>query len=37
LHPLVILCTLPFAIIGGIGILWLADTTLSMPVYSGRR
>jgi HAE1 family hydrophobic/amphiphilic exporter-1 len=34
-HPFVILCTLPFAIVGGIGILWLTDTNLSMPVYIG--
>lgn len=35
LHPFVILCTLPFAIVGGIGMLWFTDTNLSMPVYIG--
>ncbi|ETW97929.1 MAG: hypothetical protein ETSY1_20810, partial [Candidatus Entotheonella factor] len=35
LHPFVILCTLPFAIVGGIGILWFTATNLSMPVYIG--
>ncbi len=35
LHPFVILCTLPFAIVGGIGILWFTGTNLSMPVYIG--
>ncbi len=35
LHPFVILCTLPFAIVGGINILWLTNTNLSMPVYIG--
>ncbi|WP_089936823.1 efflux RND transporter permease subunit [Candidatus Entotheonella palauensis] len=35
LHPFVILCTLPFAIVGGIGILWFTNTNLSMPVYIG--
>ncbi len=35
LHPFVILCTLPFAIVGGIGTLWVTETNLSMPVYIG--
>ncbi|MEE9146326.1 MAG: efflux RND transporter permease subunit [Candidatus Tectomicrobia bacterium] len=35
LHPFVILCTIPFAGVGGILILWLTATNLSMPVYIG--
>lgn len=35
LHPFVILFTIPFAAIGGILILWLTGTNLSIPVYIG--
>ena len=35
LHPFVILFTLPFAAVGGIGMLWLTGTNMSMPVYIG--
>ncbi len=35
LHPFVILCTIPFAVTGGLLMLWLTDTNLSMPVYIG--
>jgi HAE1 family hydrophobic/amphiphilic exporter-1 len=35
LHPFVILCTIPFAAVGGILMLWVTGTNLSMPVYIG--
>ncbi len=35
LHPFVILCTIPFAVTGGLLMLWLTGTNLSMPVYIG--
>jgi HAE1 family hydrophobic/amphiphilic exporter-1 len=35
LHPFVILFTLPFAAIGGILMLWLTGTNVSIPVYIG--
>ncbi len=35
LHPFVILCTIPFAAVGGLFMLWLTGTNLSMPVYIG--
>lgn len=35
LHPFIILCTIPFAIIGGILMLWVTGTNLSIPVYIG--
>jgi hypothetical protein len=34
-HPVVILCTIPFAVVGGIVTLWATGTNLSMPVYIG--
>jgi HAE1 family hydrophobic/amphiphilic exporter-1 len=34
-HPFVILCTIPFAIVGGIITLWATGTNMSMPVYIG--
>jgi HAE1 family hydrophobic/amphiphilic exporter-1 len=34
-HPFVILCTIPFAVVGGIVTLWATGTTVSMPVYIG--
>jgi HAE1 family hydrophobic/amphiphilic exporter-1 len=35
LHPFVILFTIPFAVIGGILMLWLTGTNVSIPVYIG--
>jgi HAE1 family hydrophobic/amphiphilic exporter-1 len=35
LHPLVILCTIPFAATGSTLTLWITGTNLSMPVYIG--
>lgn len=35
LHPFVILCTIPFAVTGGLLALYLTGTNLSMPVYIG--
>jgi HAE1 family hydrophobic/amphiphilic exporter-1 len=35
LHPFVILFTVPFAVIGGILMLWLTGTNVSIPVYIG--
>jgi HAE1 family hydrophobic/amphiphilic exporter-1 len=35
LHPFVILFTIPFAAIGGILILWLTGTNVSIPVHIG--
>jgi len=35
LHPFVILFTIPFAIIGGILMLWFTGTNVSIPVYIG--
>ncbi len=35
LHPFVMLCMVPFAVVGGILALWLTGTNLSMPVYIG--
>jgi HAE1 family hydrophobic/amphiphilic exporter-1 len=35
LHPCVILCTIPFAIVGAILMLWSTGTNLSIPVYIG--
>ncbi|MCZ6874581.1 MAG: efflux RND transporter permease subunit, partial [bacterium] len=35
LHPFVILCTIPFAVTGGLLTLYVTDTNLSMPVYIG--
>jgi HAE1 family hydrophobic/amphiphilic exporter-1 len=34
-HPFVILCTIPFAIVGAILMLWITGTNLSIPVYIG--
>ncbi len=35
LHPFVILCTIPFAVTGGLLALYVTGTNLSMPVYIG--
>jgi HAE1 family hydrophobic/amphiphilic exporter-1 len=35
LHPFVILFTIPFAVIGGILMLWFTGTNVSIPVYIG--
>jgi HAE1 family hydrophobic/amphiphilic exporter-1 len=35
MHPFVILFTIPFAAIGGILMLWLTGTNVSIPVYIG--
>lgn len=35
LHPFVILFTIPFAVIGGILMLWLTGTNVSIPVHIG--
>ena len=35
LHPFVILFSVPFAVIGGILMLWLTGTNVSIPVYIG--
>ena len=35
LHPFVILFTVPFAVMGGILMLWLTGTNVSIPVYIG--
>jgi len=35
LHPFVILFTIPFAVIGGILMLWLTGTNISTPVHIG--
>jgi HAE1 family hydrophobic/amphiphilic exporter-1 len=35
LHPFVILCTIPFAVTGGLLTLYVTGTNLSMPVYIG--
>jgi HAE1 family hydrophobic/amphiphilic exporter-1 len=35
MHPFVILFTVPFAVVGGILMLWLTGTNVSIPVYIG--
>ncbi|GIX45947.1 MAG: hypothetical protein KatS3mg131_0158 [Candidatus Tectimicrobiota bacterium] len=35
LQPLIMLCTVPFALIGVLVVLWLTGTRVSMPVYIG--
>ncbi|MEM7480796.1 MAG: efflux RND transporter permease subunit [Acidobacteriota bacterium] len=35
LHPLVILCSVPFSVVGALGILWLFDVAISIVVLIG--